>query len=194
MQTIRSAEFSTIAFQTVKAPHDLANAFPEGFLAVINSARAKHLYVHLQTDTQDICYAHLPSLERGNSITIFSDKRDAKAITISEEELAKVEMKIGEVINYSIEKDTYANTHQASLDLLIDEGSATVKCIVPYASPSIQLTSRKVIVITNLKPDCITDVIAHVICGKNNLGHWEPFMLTDTNVPIGTKVQFNSFC
>lgn len=186
---ISSQEFSRVAFQTIGVHSDSA-AFPQGCLSVINGLAGKQFLLRFQ-DGEKIAFAHLEGASLGKSLTIFNSYRDEKAKEVSCEELAKIHIQVGKVKNILVSKVDFSNEYEAFVDIMVDKSKLIIQCLIPKVSPSFSLNSRKVIMLMNLKPECISDYYkVHILCGENQNGDWIPFSLTDDSIAAGTRARF----
>lgn len=192
MHEITFHDFGRIVFQTVDLDNEFGkNKFPSGCLAIIGRERDKNLFMRFQENDKD-SFVYMPNSTLGESLTIFNDKFIVKSDCISDEELSKLNIVVGKVKSLTIEKEAYSKGHFATLDVIVDKGKAPIKCLIPFVSSNLTLSSKKVVLLMNLRPNCVNDLNykEHILCGKGFDENWEPFILTDDNIAIGTRAKF----
>lgn len=184
---VTGQDFGRISFQTVEQNGKRC-------LAVINAARASNLFLRFE-ENGEIAYAHLEKTPlKGGGITLFNGKSHIKADSISDEELGKLHIQVGKVNRVIVRQYAYAKEpfYEAviDVDVLIKGQRSSFAYLMPFVPKSFSLDHKKVVVLTNVKRECIDDPEIHILCGKDCDGNWEPFVLTNDAITYGTRAKF----
>jgi len=176
-------EFSRISWNTVARESNEETPF-SSVLAIINSQRAEQLPIQFRDQNGIVSFCHSPGAPVGSCLTIGNERRYHKAAQISEAELEKVELRVGEVASCSISQ--CLGSYDAFLELKIDS-DIFEKCTVPLVGPFLSLEGKKIVVLTNLQRECVHDQKVIVLCANNSEGYWQPFVVTDERISVGTR-------
>jgi hypothetical protein len=204
---ITQSDFERIAFKIVDfESQSEKKAYPSGCLAIINAVRDKNIWMCFKHSDQE-SYIYCPNLPLGRSLTIFSDPRNKKSYCLTEETildpvigqkrpyslseaLSKLEIIIGEVTQFVIQKEQFSIGYFANVEVIVKDNQK-VQCLIPNICPEFVLRSKKIVLLINLMPACCNESIqAHVFCGSDHNHNWIPFILTNESIPIGTKATF----
>lgn len=191
MNSLTYEQFSLMQFRTEYPKEEVVSEgvepFAGGVLAIVNSGKVDHLFIKFKDVEGRESYCHADGVPLGSTLSIGNDPKDIKAQSLSDDQIAQLDIRVARVVSCSLQQIFMSHQYAAKVELDMGIGS-TETCSIPDVSPDLMLAGKKIIVLSNLKQECIYDPKVHVLCAVSSQdSFWHPFLVTNQQMAAGTR-------